>query len=97
MAAGDWRNTSLVKCSFQASLAIDVTHTGLAVVRHTANSGTMSPWESISALQQTVPEVSGVRVFGHQKGVVGEGAASDTSYHLHPASQHHRFRLSCVE
>lgn len=83
MAAGDWRNKSSVKSSFQVLSVTDETHTdiGFVAVHHMENSGTMSPWESIFALRQTAPEVSGARVFGLQRGVVGEGAASDTSCH----------------
>lgn len=99
MAAGDWRNTSLEKSSFQVLLVTAVSRTGfgLVAVHHMANSGTMSPWESIFEPRQTVLELSGERVFGHQKGVVGEVAAWGTSCHRHLASQHRRFRLSCVE
>ena len=87
MAAGDWRNTSLEKSSFPVLLAIGVTRIdfGLVAVHHMANLGTMSPWESIFEQRQTVLEASGATVFGHQKGVVGEGAASGTSCHRHLA------------
>lgn len=99
MAAGDWRNTSLEKSSFLVLLVIGVTRIdlGLVAVHHMANLGITSPWESIFERRQTVLEASGAMVFDHQKGVVGEEAASDTSCHRHLAWQHHRFRLSYVE
>ena len=74
-------------------------HTGFGsvAVHRMVNWVTMFPSESISVLRQMVLGVSGVKVFGHQRGVAGEGAALGISCHPHPASQHHHSHLSYVE
>jgi hypothetical protein len=79
----DWRSTSWATNSFQASLEIDVIHTGsgLVAAHHMANWVITSPSANISELLQTVLEVSGGTLFGFPRDAVGDEAASDISYH----------------